>query len=268
MSKDDFGDRMKIYEMQEAGRLLLPLLPICVRLDGRSFSKFTKGMERPYDKRFSDVMIEVTKYLVSKTNACIGYTQSDEISLILYSNIMKNQTFFERRIQKLVSVLSSMATAKLNELIRIVFPEKAKQLPVFDCRVWNVPTLIEAVNTILWREKDATKNSVSMAASFYYSHKELMNKSDKEKQEMLFTKGINWNDYPIFFKRGTFIQRIRQFQKFSSKEIEKLPPKHLARTNPDLVIERHSVKQIEMPSFTKVTNRIDVIFNGQKPLIV
>jgi tRNA(His) 5'-end guanylyltransferase len=79
-------------------------------------------------------------------------------------------------------------------------------MPRFDARVYVVPTLEEAVNSFLWREQDATKNSITMAASAYYSHNELMNKNGSEKQEMLFQKEVNWNDYPTFFIRVSYVQ--------------------------------------------------------------
>jgi tRNA(His) 5'-end guanylyltransferase len=262
MKNDDFGDRMKLYEGKESNRTFLPLLPICIRLDGRGFSKFTKGLQRPYDSRMIDIMIQVTRFLVEETSACIGYTQSDEISLILYSDNYKSQTFFDGRIQKLVSVLAALATAKFNQLIPTIITEKTGRLAVFDCRAWQTPNQIEAVNTILWREKDATKNSISMASQHYYSHKALLNKTSKQKQEMLFEKGVNWNDYPDAFKKGSYLQRKTVCRKYSVEEFEKLPPKHRALQDPDLLIERSKVELIELPPLSSIKNKIDVIFNG------
>ncbi len=267
MKADDFGDRMKLYEGKESDRVFLPLLPICVRLDGKGFSKFTKGLQRPYDPRMINLMQQVTKFLVEETGACIGYTQSDEISLIIYSDDYKSQTFFCGRIQKIVSVLASLTTAKFNQLKPQFIPEKADKLACFDCRAWQTPNLIEATNTILWREKDATKNSISMAAQHYYSHKQLLNVNSKQKQEMLWAKGINWNDYPDEFKRGCFVQRKMVTKKFSVEDFEKLPPKHRALKEKDLVIERAEVGFIKMPPFGNVTNKVEVIFNGADPII-
>lgn len=185
MSKDksDFGDRMKIYEQHEAGRRCLPLLPICARLDGRGFSKWTRGLNRPYDQRLSEIMIETTKFLVEESQAKIGYTQSDEISLIFG----ESEVFFDGKIQKLVSILASLATAKFNQeaTTKLINHIIKSGLAFFDCRIWTVPNQTEAANTLLWRELDATKNSISMAAQHYYSHKELDKKTSSEKQEML-----------------------------------------------------------------------------------
>ncbi len=266
MEKESLDDRMKLYEAIEAKRHLIPLLPICCRLDGKCFSSFTRDLVRPFDIVFSQMMIETTKFLVEEANACIGYTESDEISLIIYSDSTKSQVFFDGRIQKLTSVLASLATAKFLSLVFERLPDKARELPVFDCRIWNVPNKDEAANAILFREMDASRNSVSMAASHYYSHKQLNNVTSKEKQELLYKKGVNWNDYPSHFKRGTFIQRKKVLRKFTASELDKLPPKHKAREDPDLVYERSEVEIVSMPPFSTVVNRVGVIFNGEEPV--
>ena len=109
--KTAFGDRMKLYERMEAGRRFMPRLPICVRLDGKGFSKWTRGLARPYDPRLSALMEHVATRLVEETQAVIGYTQSDEISLVFYTADPKAQVFFDGRIQKMTSVLAAMTTA-------------------------------------------------------------------------------------------------------------------------------------------------------------
>ena len=265
MKKDDFGDKVKMIEQIEAGRRFLPLLPVIVRLDGKCFHSYTKNMKRPFDQKLVDIMIDVTKFLVEETNACIGYTQSDEISLVCYSANRDSAIFYDGKIAKIVSVICSMCTGKFNELA--MKTGLSTKLAFFDCRAWQVPTLEEAVDAIRFREQDASKNSISMAARAYFSHKSLMNKSGSEMQEMLFSeKGINWNDFPSFFKRGTFIQRRTTFKTFSTEELANLPPKHDARKNPDLKIERSEVVVLDMPQFSKVTNRVEVIFNGAEPV--
>jgi tRNA(His) 5'-end guanylyltransferase len=263
----EFGDRMKLYEQQEAGRRLLPLLPVCARIDGKGFRIFTRGLERPYDSRMSELMSHTMTYLTQETQACIGYTQSDEISLVWYSADVKNQIFFDRRVQKMVSVLASMTTAFFNANVPNFLPEKKERLAMFDCRVWQVPTLEEAANTILWREYDATKNSISMAARHYYSHKALHKKTGNEMQEMLFEKGVNWNDYPPFFKRGLFVQKRKVVRAFTGEELNALPEKHEARRTPDLQVERTEYQRIDMPPFGSVTNRVGVIFDGEEPIV-
>lgn len=262
---DSLGARMKLYEQYESDRRFLPLVPIIARMDGKCFHSFTSVLKRPYDSRLSDLMVETTKFLVGETGACIGYTQSDEISLVFYRDDIKSQVFFDRRIAKMTSVLAAFTTAKFNQLLPKFIPEKQNELPVFDCRVWTVPTRVEAVNSLIWRELDATRNSISMAAQTYYSHDQLMNKSESEMQEMLFQQGINWNDYPDFFKRGIYVQRTKVKRRFISEEVDKLPPKHEARLNPNLEIERAEIVVLEMPPLTRLMNRIGVVFDGEKP---
>ena len=265
---DNLGDRMKSYEMEVAGRKLLPLIPAMARIDGRCFSSFTRDMERPYDKRFSDLMVETTMYLVQETNACMGYTQSDEITLTWLSTSPQSEIFFNGRIQKMESVLAGMTTA----FFLVTLPDHldrdyADRMPHFDARVWNVPNKEEGSNVFLWREYDATKNSISMAAQAHFSHKELMHKHGGDMQEMLFQKVINWNDYPTFFKRGSYVRRCNTLRKFTTVEMAKLPPLHEARRNPELVVERTDYQLIEMPTFSKVTNRSEVVYGGAMPCV-
>jgi len=138
--------------------------------------------------------------------------------------------------------------------------------PTFDCRAFVVPNKTEAANQVLWRERDSTKNAISSAAYCKYSAVQLHKKSSNQKQEMLFQAGVNFNDYPAFFKRGVFVQRKKCIRKFTSDEIDKLPKQHEARSNPDLMIERQEIVAVEMPPFSKVTNRVEVIFDGADPI--
>jgi len=264
---DALGDRMKLYESREHDRRVMQLLPVCVRLDGKRFSKWTEGLARPFDKRLSEVMVETTRRLVVETSACIGYTQSDEISLVLYTDDPKRQLYLDGRIQKLTSILASMTTAWFNEVARSAIPERRDRVALFDCRVWTVPSREEAANALLWRERDATKNSLSMAARHHYAHDELMDVDASGLHERLHAVGVNWNDYPRFFKRGSFLQRRLVERPFEAEELALLPPKHEAHTNPDLVVVRSTVAEVEMPPFDRVMNRAEVVFEGASPRV-
>jgi tRNA(His) 5'-end guanylyltransferase len=263
---DSLGNRMKEYERAEAGRRLMPLLPALARLDGRAFHSFVRGLERPFDRRLSDLMIDTATFLVRETNALVGYTQSDEITLAWVPEVYDSPIFFDGRIQKMTSMLAALCAAHFNRRLPAFLPaEFAERLPVFDCRVWNVPSLEEAANTFLWRELDATKNSISMAARAYYDHAELHDKNGAEMQELLWKKGVNWNGYPTFFKRGTFIRRRKVSRAFSATELDSLPPKHAARTNPGLLVERCECGSLDLPPLAKVENRVGVLFRGEEP---
>lgn len=263
---DALGDRMKLYEGAESERRFMPMLPTLCRVDGRCFHSFTKGMERPFDACFSEIMQDTALALVKETNACMGYTQSDEITLCWHSTDIKSQIWFDGRIAKMVSQSAALATLYFNRfLYERMEGRYQNRLPTFDSRVWQVPNRTEAANVFLWREWDATKNSISMAAQSIFSEKQLHGKNGSEKQEMLFQAGINWNDYPSFFKRGTYIQRRTVSKTFSVEELDKLPPKHAARSNPDLMVERSEWRSLDMPPFASVTNRERVIFDGSEP---
>jgi tRNA(His) guanylyltransferase len=259
------GNRMKMYESQTCGIRLIPRIPVIARLDGKGFSKFTKGLKRPYDERLSNLMVETTKYLVKETNANCGYSQSDEITLVWYTDKVDSSIYFDGRLFKMIGDLAAMSSVYFNRELGKYLPEKTDKMPRFDARVYNVPTLEEAVNSFLWREMDATKNSISMSAQAFYSHKELMGKNSSDKQEMLFQKGINWNDYPTFFRRGSYVQRKRVLTPFSTEEIERLPAKHNARKDPSMLIERWVIDVVELPKLSSIENSVDVIIWGKEP---
>lgn len=261
---DALGDRMKSYENRE-DRRFLPMIPVCARIDGRNFSSFTRGMDRPYDMTMTEAMIATTEALVEETHARIGYTQSDEISLVWQSDRSDSSIFFDHRITKMTSVLASFATAAfIDALLTMGHLDLVRKLPHFDCRVFQVPTRAEAANVFLWREQDATKNAVSMAARSMYSHKELDHKSGPEMQEMLFNIGINFNDYPSFFKHGTFVRRQTVTRELTTEELTRIPDRH----RPIGPVERSQIMRLNMPRFGSVTNREAVIFDGSDPVVV
>lgn len=129
-----------------------------------------------------------------------------------------------------------------------------------------MPSKEEAVNALIWREQDATRNSISAAAQAHCSHKELQGKNTNEMQEMLFQKGINWNDYPSFFKRGVYVQRTKMWRKFTTDELEKLPPKHDAHTNPNLEVERTEIRVLDLFPLAGMENKVEVVFDGRCPI--
>ena len=262
----ELADRMKLYENIGAGQRLIPNLPVCIRLGGKEFHQWTRGLRRPYDDRLHTLFDETTKFLVEACDAVIGYTQSDEITLILYNGGKPDsQVFFDGRVSKLTSVLASMATAKFNALVPSILPEKRDRMAFFDARVWTVPTEQEAVNCLLWRELDATRNSIQMAAQALYSHKQLHQKNTSEMQEMLWQKGINWHDYPARFTRGGYFQRRVIERPFTAEELAQLPPLHEARKHPDMMVRRQVIVPLELPPLLKLGNRTEVIFRGCAP---
>jgi tRNA(His) guanylyltransferase len=267
--KDDFGDRMKAYEAAETSRIFDPALPIYARIDGRSFSRFTRDFLRPFDPSMTAAMAYTTKMLVRETHARIGYTQSDEISLVWMCDTQESEPLFGGKVHKLTSVLASLATAAFHCGVRDNWDahraeDLTARLPHFDARVFQLPSKIEAANAFLWRAMDARKNSISMAAQAHFSHKALHGKDQRDKRAMLAEKGIDFETYyPAKFKWGTWVRRFTFDRAFTAEELERIPEKH--RPAPDAVVTRSEVREINMPEFHMVSNRVEVIFDGAEP---
>lgn len=258
---DLLGSRIKTYESYLTPKLMIGL-PIIARIDGIGFSKFTKNLEKPYDKNLSSMMIETSMYLLQEFGANCAYTQSDEISLGWYiENTQNTEPYGGYRIQKLVSHLSAKTTWYFNKLLPLI--NKSDTPCYFDARVFNVPNLTEAVNTFIWREQDAIRNSIQGAARKYYSHKQCFNKNCKELLQMLKEKNINWDDYPHSFKYGTLITKRKIIKKFTTKELELLPEKHEARKNPELNFERTEYFQNQY-KLIDIKNKKETLFLGEE----
>lgn len=229
---DDLGMRMKTFYEQIPKTKLMRRCPVIIRLDGRSFHSFTKGFQKPFDEVLVKSMQETMKYLCENIQGCVlGYTQSDEITLILVDyKKLNSDAFFDYEVQKMCSIAASMATMAFNKafernadvfLFNEVTDEYANILSetkyqlhhtyikaqekgaMFDARCFNIPKE-EVTNLIYWRQLDCTRNSIQMVGQANFSHKELQNKTCNMIQDMLMTqKGINWNDTPTHLKRGS-----------------------------------------------------------------
>jgi tRNA(His) 5'-end guanylyltransferase len=264
MAKDGLGDRCKEYELAEAGRRAMRGLPLLARLDGRAFHTFTRGLQRPYERGMSMAMIETTRYLVQEMTALVGYTQSDEITLAWFESSQSASDYaFDGRFQKIASVLAGMASAKFCQLMAEHLPGKVSETPHFDCRVWQVPTQQDAIEVFIWREDDAVKNSISMAAATHYSDAELDGKHSNLKQEMLWQKGVNWNDFPSFFKRGTYLQRRTFDRGLTDEERARIPEPH--RPPLGATFKRTQVVELDLPPVRKIANLAAVLFERAEP---
>ena len=226
MRKDSLGDRMKGYE-NVTRNYLVKRTPVIIRIDGKAFHSFTRGFEEPFDYILIDSMQSTMKYLCENIQGCMmGYCQSDEISLLLVDyQTIDTSAWFDNNILKLVSVSSSMATMAFNYLFQNnvmknfnpndynVTPYWSKKemggagyfkQAMFDSRAFNIPKE-EVCNYFIWRQNDATRNSIQMVGQSKFSHRELEGKNCNQIQEMLFQKyGINWGeDYGTPEKRGS-----------------------------------------------------------------
>ena len=223
--KDELGMRMKEFYEEVPKTRLVRRMPVAIRIDGKAFHTFTRGFQKPFDEVLGKSMRETMKYLCENIQGCVlGYTQSDEITLILvdYQNL-NSCAWFDYEVQKVCSIASSMATMAFNKFFTknvnyfemthehddtineycTTLVNAAEKGAMFDARCFNIPKE-EVCNLIYWRQLDATRNSIQMVGQANFSHKELQKKSCNMIQEMLFAeKGINWNDYPTYLKRGS-----------------------------------------------------------------
>lgn len=236
-NKDSLGDRMKCYE-NVTRNYLTRRAPVIIRVDGKAFHSFTRGFKRPFDGIFVKSMQETMKYLCENIQGCVlGYTQSDEITLVIidYEKI-ESCAWFDNNIQKMASISASMATLAFNKYFsanvykyiedykrehQLIFIEEdnkyyntlidaIKKGAMFDSRVFTLPKE-EVVNCVIWRQQDATRNSINSVGQANFSHKQLQNKSCNDVQDMLMSeKGINWNDYTTTLKRGSCCIKMPQ----------------------------------------------------------
>ena len=229
--KDALGDRMKDFYEDRTRTKLARRTNTIIRIDGKAFHTYTRGLERPFDFGLIEDMNKTTEFLCQNIQgAKFGYVQSDEISILItdYDDI-STHAWFDGNLQKMASIAASMATAKFNQLRLARFARNSGiepkfrdesyiaeseignfKLAMFDARVFQIPYHEEVINYFIWRQQDATRYSISSVAQSLYSHKELNGKKTDEMQEMIFQKGINWNDYTPREKRGSAIRRAEK----------------------------------------------------------
>ena len=258
---DAMGDRQKKFERMETERRLMPGLPVLARLDGRAFHTFTRGLERPFSEPLSMMMIETLKVLVERSGATVGYTQSDEFTLAWVPKNELSEMLFDGKIQKWVSSLTAIAVRRFNEMLPEMLPKKARMEPEFDCRVWQVPSIELARENFEWRELDATKNALTMAAAAHYSHRQLHKVGTAAKHDLLMAKGVNFNEYPAFFKRGTYIRRETVLRALPEATLATIP-EHRRPSGP---VERSEIRVMDMPPIGKVANAANVLFYRATP---
>ena len=240
---DDLGCRIKEFYEQVPKTKLMRRCPVAIRIDGKAFHTFTRGFQKPFDEVLIKSMQETMKYLCENIQGCVlGYAQSDEVTLILVDyKKLTSAAWFDYEIQKCCSIAASMATMAFNKFfsdnIEMDYDKKFHSLgldhvsnfeteveydkvferleaeyetyyekngtAMFDARCFNIPKE-EVTNLIYWRQLDAMRNSIQMLGQANFSHRELQNKTCKDIKEMLVEqKGINWDELPIYQKRGS-----------------------------------------------------------------
>ena len=242
--RDDLGTRMKTFYENIPKTRLMRRVPVAIRLDGKAFHTFTRGFQKPFDFVLMDTMQQTMKYLCENIQGCVfGYTQSDEITLILVDyQKFTSSAWFDYEVQKICSISASMATMAFNKFfaqevnkwgvetfgfewyeggtndpevintsewkLAEIYSKAIDKGALFDARCFNIPKE-EVTNLIYWRQLDATRNSIQMVGQAHFSHNELQDKTCNMIQDMLMTKyGINWNDFTTPCKRGTACIRV------------------------------------------------------------
>ena len=238
-NKGSLDKRMKGYEYVTR-TYLTRRTPVIIRLDGKAFHTFTRGFNKPFDDIMVKTMQDTMQYLCENVEGCVlGYTQSDEITLVLCDyKKLTSEAWFDNNIQKIVSVSASMATLAFNKFFEINVkglykgtlensPYVAKKswsvepeckCAMFDSRVFNIPKE-EVNNCLLWRQQDATRNSIEALAQSLYPSKAIEGINTKKLQDKMFTeKDVNWNDLPTHLKRGSCCRKVKDIKSVQTKD--------------------------------------------------
>ena len=237
MDKSSIAKRMKEYEDARKD-YLTRRVPVMIRLDGNAFHTFTRGFKKPFDDILVEAMQQTMKYLCENISGCVmGYTQSDEITLLLIDyKTMQQGAWFGYVRRKVETLSASMATMAFNKFFTKLVTDKVREeikeckteedrirvksyyskyvrkmgKAMFDSRAWNMPEF-EVINGFIWRQNDCTRNSVQSVAQANFSANQLKGKKHNEIMDMLMLdKGINWNDYPTHLKRGSCCIKVPQ----------------------------------------------------------
>ena len=235
IKKDSLGDRQKAYEAVN-DRMLVPKMPFIIRVDGKAFHTYTRGFVKPFDNIMGITMIEVTKKLCEEIpGTVLGYTQSDEITIVCkYTDRIVSQAWFNGRVRKIETIAASKATKWFNKIfsekvhdyienfegteeykntLRLFYNKKIG-MAEFDARVFNIPEW-DCINNVIWRQQDATRNSVEAVGHANFSTKELHKVNcDGIKEMLLKQKNINWEtDFTPYQKYGAFCYKIKETKK-------------------------------------------------------
>ncbi len=256
MSKDALSVRQKEFYEKRTRTYLPRRTYTIIRIDGKAFKNYTKSLNKPFDEDLIEAMDSTAIYLCKNIQgAKLAYVQSDEITIVMTDfDTLQTDAWFDGEVQKIVSVSASMATREFNRVriiqqlangIDIKYILNGK-LAEFDSRAFTIPFKEEVLNNIIWRQRDAVRNSISSVAQSLFSHTQLTGKNQSDMQEMCFEKGVNWNDFPEKQKRGRVI--VKKQINYPSK-------------NGGEPYIRNEWKSIAAPDFNKDRSLFDEIFN-------
>lgn len=269
MKNDTLGDSVKLWENYANERrffrsgLVEDCNYVMARVDGRAFSTFTRGMQKPVDSWILEAMIQATEGTVSKMRPQLAYVQSDEATFCWHRNKLE----FSGREQKNVSVLASTFTGRFLDTLMRTDPERYLELPeppAFDCRMWEVQTEWDVLNAFAWREKDAVKNAVSTAARVVAPERELHGIGMQERRSILKDRGFDWDGLPATYTNGAYLRRMT-FQRPMDAETLAAIPEH-KRPAPGQMFIRHEVRVDTMwTSVHQLDNVVEFFLGLQEP---
>ena len=265
MSRNE--DRSKEWEAQWAWRLPADR-PWIVRLDGRGFHRWTKGLDAPFDDDLRESMVEMTRQVMGDAGAEHAYTQSDEATLVM-STRARSEEAFGGKLQKIVSLLASRASVAFNQEMRRRRPEHMLRAgeATFDARVFAVPDDEGARIALEDRRRDCRRNAVQSVGHWRYGHKWMLRRSIGEVSEQLTADGIGMDTWPRHHRDGVALARIRTLRRFTAEELDRLPGKHAARKDPQLEVERTETTRIDGPDYRDEEHVRAMVFEWREHLI-
>jgi tRNA(His) 5'-end guanylyltransferase len=206
---------MKENYEKRAQSFLTRRTPAIIRVDGKAFHTFTKKFEKPFSEHLSNLMVKTAIQMCQEIQgAKCAYTQSDEISILLTDyDDFQTQAWFDYNVQKMTSVAASISTAAFNRRLMsdwLLHKLEMDSFAQFDARVFNIPKE-EVLNYFRWRYQDWIRNSVTMLAGKYYSHKQLHKKNQADMHEMIYQAGDNWTNLEDKWKNGVWITKVKEW---------------------------------------------------------
>jgi tRNA(His) 5'-end guanylyltransferase len=270
MKTDALGDRVKAYEglanersfFRPGVSLVQDWEWVVARVDGRTFSTFTKGMQKPVDSWILEAMIQATAGTFTKMRPRLAYVQSDEATFCWHRDKLE----FNMREQKNVSLLSATFTGRFLDTLMRTDPTRYLELnepPAFDCRMWEVPTELDVLDAFTWREKDAVKNAVSTAARVVAPERELHGISMQDRRELLKERGFDWESLPPTYTNGAYLRHVSFLKPLDEEVRQRIPlAKRPAAGEP---VTRHEVRvDTQWLSIHQLDN-VAEFFNGGEP---
>lgn len=270
-NKETLADRMKRYEAITTETCLIENLPIYARVDMRAGHSWCRGLKKPFDNDYVEAMQYATKYVVEKTGALFGYTQSDEASFAWKDS---TKIPFETRLFKLQSVIASMFTgAFISACLKNSLKSRIddERIPSFDCRVMNMPSYDEVANMVLWRERDSVKNSITLLALEYFSTNELNRVTGDQKIQWLKEKkNVDYFSLPVHLRCGSYFRRETFLKELTDEELAVIPKKNwpnvVSPNGKPAVVRSRIVPFFTEKTLSDLSNKAEALLFGEAPV--